>query len=94
MNRNIKLFLTSLIFLTTTSVSSQTVSEKGIASIELDRTTCREGRPTDRNKHFEAIDKAKKSAWEKYVSTLSSDRSNAYYASEQTFMSELDNYII
>ena len=59
MNRNIKLFLTSLIFLTTTSVSSQTVSEKGIASIELDRTTCREGRPTDRNKHFEAIDKAK-----------------------------------
>ena len=56
MNRNIKLFLISLIFLTATNVSSQTVSEKGIASIELDRTTCREGRPTDRNKHFEAID--------------------------------------
>ena len=93
MKSNIKLFLTSLIFLTTTNISSQTVSEKGIASIELDRTTCREGRPTDRNKHFEAIDKAKKSAWEKYVSTLSSDRSNAYYASEQTFLSELDNYI-
>ena len=93
MNRNIKLFLTSLIFLTTTSVFSQTVSEKGIASIELDRTTCREWRPTDRNKQFEAIDKSKKSACEKYVSTLSSDRSNAYYASEQTFLSELDNYI-
>ena len=71
----------------------QSVTEKGVASIELNKSTCRDGRPADRNKHFEAIEKAKISAWNKYTSNLSSDRLNAYYASEDRFLAELDQYI-
>ena len=74
-------------------VFSQSITEKGVASIELNKSTCRDGRPADRNKHFEAIEKAKLSAWNKYTATLSSDRLNAYYASEDRFLSELDQYI-
>ena len=40
-------------------VFSQSITEKGVASIELNKSTCRDGRPADRNKHFEAIEKAK-----------------------------------
>lgn len=74
-------------------VFSQSVTEKGVASIELNKSTCRDGKPADRNKHFEAIEKAKISAWNKYTSNLSSDRLNAYYASEDRFLAELDKYI-
>ena len=74
-------------------VFSQSITEEGVASIELNKSTCRDGRPADRNKHFEAIEKAKLSAWNKYTATLSSDRLNAYYASEDRFLSELDQYI-
>ena len=74
-------------------VFSQSVTEKGVASIELNKSTCWDGKPADRNKHFEAIEKAKISAWNKYTSNLSSDRLNAYYASEDRFLAELDKYI-
>ena len=83
------ILVTSLAF----DAASQVVTEKGIGSIELDKTTCRENKPTDKNKHFAAINKAKESAWNKYIATLSADRSNAYYASEQDFLAELDSYI-
>ena len=92
MSKQYLLFI-SFIFLSTNLIS-QTVTEKGIASVELNKTTCRENKPTDRNKHFLAIENAKKSAWNKYISSLSSDRSAAYYSSEQSFLSELDDYII
>ena len=36
-------------------VFSQSITEKGVASIELNNSSCRDGRPADRNKHFEAI---------------------------------------
>lgn len=75
------------------NISSQNVTEKGVASIVLDRATCRDGKPADRNKQIEAVEKAKKSAWEKYTSNLSSDKSSAYYASEEKYLSELDKYI-
>lgn len=88
----ILLFYTPMLILSL-EVFSQSVTEKGVASIELNKSTCRDGRPADRNKHFEAIEKAKISAWNKYTSSLSSDRLNAYYASEERFLAELDQYI-
>lgn len=88
----ILLFYTPMLILSL-EVFSQSVTEKGVASIELNKSTCRDGRPADRNKHFEAIEKAKISAWNKYTSNLSSDRLNAYYASEDRFLAELDQYI-
>ena len=93
MNKFKILFFSTLFVIFTVDINSQSVSEKGIASIELDRSTCRDGKPADKNKHFEAIEKAKLSAWNKYTATLSSDRANAYYASEDKFLSELDQYI-
>ena len=90
----IKTFLLiTLMLVLPLQVFSQSITEKGVASIELNKSTCRDGRPADRNKHFEAIEKAKLSAWNKYTATLSSDRLNAYYASEDSFLSELDQYI-
>ena len=85
------LLITPMLILSSQVFSSTT--EKGLASIELNKSTCRDGRPADKKKHFEAIEKAKLSAWNKYTSTLSSDRLNAYYASEDFFLSELDQYI-
>ena len=93
MNKFKILFFSTLFVIFTVDINSQSVSEKGIASIELDRSTCRDGKPADKNKHFEAIEKAKLSAWNKYTATLSSDRANAYYASEDKYLSELDQYI-
>lgn len=92
MNFN-KIILPILVASLAFDAASQVVTEKGIGSIELDKTTCRENRPTDKNKLFAAINKAKESAWNKYIATLSADRSNAYYASEQDFLAELDSYI-
>jgi hypothetical protein len=74
-------------------LEAQSVSEKGIGSVQLDRYTCRDGRPADKNKQSLAIEKAKRSAWEKYTSRLSSDRSAAYFESEQEFLSDIDSYI-
>lgn len=93
MNKLKILFFSTLFVIFTVDTNSQSVSEKGIASIELDRSTCRDGKPADKNKHFEAIEKAKLSAWNKYTATLSSDRANAYYASEDKYLSELEQYI-
>ena len=85
MNKLKILFFSTLFVIFTVDTNSQSVSEKGIASIELDRSTCRDGKPADKNKHFEAIEKAKLSAWNKYTATLSSDIANAsiYLLSDQ-----------
>jgi|TARA_B100001093_G_scaffold186020_1_gene178754 hypothetical protein len=92
--KNLKLLIIPFfIIFISSELEAQNITEKGIASVELDKSTCRNGRPTDKNKHFTAIERAKKSAWEKYISTLSTDRSAAYYSDEQKFLSELDNYI-
>ncbi len=95
MYKNTTYFLSTILFVIFFSVSSfaQNITEKGFASVELNRSTCRDGKPVDRNKHFEAIEKAKKSAWEKYTSTLSSDMYDAYSSSEQKYLSDLDSYI-
>jgi hypothetical protein len=93
MNKLRFLLLPLLIFNMNIDLEAQSVSEKGIGSVQLDRSTCRDGRPADKNKQSLAIEKAKRSAWEKYTSRLSSDRSAAYFESEQEFLSDIDSYI-
>lgn len=76
-----KLISLSLLFIATFSsfnLLSQTVTEKGIGTVELDRSTCRDGKPADRNKQLDAIEKAKISAWEKYTSTFTSEKISTY----------------
>lgn len=85
--------LFTLLVIFSVNISSQNVTEKGVASIVLDRATCRDGKPIDRKKQIEAVEKAKKSAWEKYTSNLSSEKSSAYFTSEKKYLSDLDQYI-
>ena len=59
-------------------LSAQTVTEKGIGTVKLDRSTCRDGQPADRKKQLKAIEKAKTSAWVKYTSTFNSEKISAY----------------
>ena len=59
-------------------LSAQTVTEKGIGTVKLDRSTCRDGQPADRKKQLNAIEKAKTSAWVKYTSTFNSEKISAY----------------
>ncbi len=76
-----KLISLSLLFIATFfsfNLLSQTVTEKGIGTVELDRSTCRDGKPADRNKQLDAIEKAKISAWEKYTSTFTSEKISTY----------------
>lgn len=76
-----KLISLSLLFIATIfsfNLLSQTVTEKGIGTVELDRSTCRDGKPADRNKQLDAIEKAKISAWEKYTSTFTSEKISTY----------------
>tara|TARA_B110000008_G_C16968290_1_gene562925 strand:- start:793 stop:1923 length:1131 start_codon:yes stop_codon:yes gene_type:complete len=93
MNKSRFLLFPLFIFILNIDLEAQSISEKGIGSVELDRSTCRDGRPADKNKQSTAIEKAKRSAWEKYTSRLSADRSAAYYAAEEQFLSEIDSYI-
>ena len=76
-----KLISLSLLFIATFfsyNLLSQTVTEKGIGSVKLDRSTCRDGQPVDRKKQLNAIEKAKTSAWAKYTSTFNSEKISAY----------------
>ncbi len=73
-------------------LSAQTVTEKGIGTVKLDRSTCRDGQPADRKKQLNAIEKAKTSAWVKYTSTFSSDKMQALNKVGNSFV--LNDYII
>ena len=76
-----KLISLSLLFIATFfsfNLLSQTVTEKGIGTVELERSTWRDGKPADRNKQLDAIEKAKISAWEKYTSTFTSEKISTY----------------
>ena len=76
-----KLISLSLLFIATFfsyNLLSQTVTEKGIGTVKLDRSTCRDGQPADRKKQLKAIEKAKTSAWVKYTSTFNSEKISAY----------------
>ena len=90
-----KLISLSLLFIATFfsyNLLSQTVTEKGIGTVKLDRSTCRDGQPVDRKKQLNAIEKAKTSAWVKYTSTFSSDKMQALNKVGNSFV--LNDYII
>jgi hypothetical protein len=69
------------------------VSEKGIGSMELQRLTCRNNRPSDQKVHLAAIEKAKLSAWSKYTAGFNSEKTAAYLKKENEFTNNLENYI-
>ena len=72
---------------------TQVATEKGASTIELTGRSCRDGKPSDKKLHFQAIDNAKLSAWNKYTAKLSGERSSAYYKQESSFVKSIDEYI-
>ena len=94
-----KLISLSLLFIATFfsyNLLSQTVTEKGIGTVKLDRSTCRDGQPADRKKQLNAIEKAKTSAWAKYTSTFNSEKISAYdkWFSSDALRSPIKEFII
>ena len=77
----------------TSPMYAQVVTEKGISTIELTGRSCRDGKPSDKKLQFEAIEKAKLSAWNKYTAKLSGDRNAAYLKQESSFIQSIDDYI-
>ena len=72
---------------------TQVVTEKGVSTIELTGRSCRDGKPSDKELHFQAINNAKLSAWKKYTAKLSGERSAAYFKQESSFIQSLEDYI-
>ena len=86
-------FLVLVLILFSFNIHSQNITEKGIATVELGKNSCRDGKPTDRNKNLEALRKAKISAWSNFISSLPGDRASIYYSRESEFLSNIDEYI-
>ena len=91
LKNNIFLFLVLILF--SFNIHSQNITEKGIATVELAKNSCRDGKPTDRNKNLEALRKAKISAWSNFISSLPGDRASIYYSRESEFLTNIDEYI-
>ena len=88
-----KTFIIFTLVLISISAISQNITEKGIATVELGKFTCRDGKPADREKNLEALKKAKLSAWSNFISTLPGDRASIYYSRENEFLANIDEYI-
>lgn len=86
-------FLVLVLILFSFNINSQNITEKGIATVELAKNSCRDGKPTDRNKNLEALRKAKISAWSNFISSLPGDRASIYYSRESEFLTNIDEYI-
>ena len=86
-------FLVLVLILFSINIHSQNITEKGIATVELAKNSCRDGKPTDRNKNLEALRKAKISAWSNFISSLPGDRASIYYSRESEFLTNIDEYI-
>lgn len=86
-------FLVLVLILFSFNIHSQNITEKGIATVELGKNSCRDGKPTDRNKNLEALRKAKISAWSNFISSLPGDRASIYYSRESEFLTNIDEYI-
>ena len=86
-------FLVLVLILFSFNIHSQNITEKGIATVELAKNSCRDGKPTDRNKNLEALRKAKISAWSNFISSLPGDRASIYYSRESEFLTNIDEYI-
>ena len=46
-------FLVLVLILFSFNIHSQNITEKGIATVELGKNSCRDGKPSDRNKNLE-----------------------------------------
>ena len=92
LNLYIKTILILLLLSPLTS-EAQVISEKGIGSMELQRLTCRNNRPSDQKVHLAAIEKAKLSAWSKYTANFDAEKTAAYLKKESDFTGNLENYI-
>lgn len=86
-------FLVLVLILFSFNIHSQNITEKGIATVELAKNSCRDGKPIDRNKNLEALRKAKISAWSNFISSLPGDRASIYYSRESEFLTNIDEYI-
>ena len=86
-------FLVLVLILFSFNIHSQNITEKGIATVELGKNSCRDGKPIDRNKNLEALRKAKISAWSNFISSLPGDRASIYYSRESEFLTNIDEYI-
>ena len=86
-------FLVLVLILFSFNINSQNITEKGIATVELAKNSCRDGKPIDRNKNLEALRKAKISAWSNFISSLPGDRASIYYSRESEFLTNIDEYI-
>ncbi len=92
LNNYIRIFLIAIL-LTPFAPEAQIISEKGIGSMELERLTCKDNRPSQRKVHLAAIEKAKLSAWNKYTAEFKAEKTAAYLKKENEFTSNLENYI-
>ena len=91
-NNYTRIFLIAILFAPLAS-EAQVISEKGIGSMELERLTCKDSRPSQRKVHLAAIEKAKLSAWSKYTAEFNAEKTAAYLKIENEFTSNLENYI-
>ena len=82
------LILLPLIF----NISIDAAQVKGRATVELPKKGCSSDRPKNRDLHLKAIQAAKYSAWDNYLSSFSSEKIDAYRANEQIFKSNFSEY--
>jgi len=97
MNKNnlIKKIFLSIIFLIFSSQFSyaETVQIKSIATVSYGSSGLFSSKPP-KGTEEEAVNLAKRSAWEKYISGFSDEKKNAYDIVKNSILERLDDYII
>lgn len=83
------LILLPLIF----NISLDAAQVKGRATVELPKKGCTNDRPKNRDIHLQAIEAAKNTGWDNYVSSFSSEKIDAYRANEASFKSNFSDYV-
>lgn len=73
-------------------VSSATTYSTGIGTVEFSGK-CKDNRPRSKDDHFQAIEKAKKAAWDKYIGKFSAEKMTNYMSNTNEFVSNLDQFI-
>ena len=89
--KKILLLLTVASLLPINIISSATYST-GMGTLEFNGK-CKDNRPRSQDDHFRAIEKAKLSAWQKYVTKFSAEKRNNYETNKGAFTSKIDKYI-
>jgi hypothetical protein len=93
-NIYINIFAVSLAFslLTPFQLNAAIAYQKGIKTIEF-TGRCSDNRPREKKVHLQAIESAKKAAWNNYVAKFSAEKMTNYMKNENNFTSEIDKYI-